>query len=66
VLDDTPYLARDPNHAFSVADLKAWEKRHGRVPKGAFVALRTDLYKDCDKNPERGAGLGDFAVSAAQ
>src|SRR5581483_2412393 len=31
VLDDTPYLAKDPNHAFSVADLKAWEKKHGRV-----------------------------------
>jgi kynurenine formamidase len=53
VVDDTPYLAKDPNHAFSVADLKAWEKRHGRVPKGSFVALRTDMYKDFDSNPER-------------
>lgn len=53
VLDATPYLAKDPNHAFSVADLMAWEKRHGRVPKGAFVALRTDMYKDFDSNPER-------------
>jgi kynurenine formamidase len=53
VLDDTPYLAKDPNHAFSVADLLAWEKRHGRVPKGSFVALRTDMYKDFDSNPER-------------
>jgi kynurenine formamidase len=53
VLDDTPYLAKDPDHAFSVADLKAWEKRHGRIPKGAFVALRTDMYKDWDSNPER-------------
>jgi kynurenine formamidase len=53
VLDDTPYLKKDPNHAFSVADLKAWEKKHGRVPKGAFVALRTDMYKDWDSNPER-------------
>jgi kynurenine formamidase len=35
VLDDTPYLAKDPNHAFSLADLRAWEKAHGRVPKGA-------------------------------
>ena len=52
VLDDTPYLAKDPNHAFSVADLRAWEKRHGRVPRGSFVALRTDMYKDWD-NPER-------------
>ena len=53
VLDDTPYLAKDPNHAFSIADLKAWEKKHGRVPNGAFVALRTDMSKDWDANPER-------------
>jgi kynurenine formamidase len=53
VLDDKPYLAGDPNHAFSVADLKAWEKKHGRVPRGSFVALRTDMSKDWDSNPER-------------
>jgi kynurenine formamidase len=53
VLDDTRFLAKDPNHAFSVADLLAWEKAHGRVPKGAFAALRTDMYKDWDRNPER-------------
>ncbi len=53
VLDDTRFLARDPNHAFSVADLLTWEKTHGRVPKGAFAALRTDIYKDWDANPER-------------
>ena len=53
VLDDTPFLAKDPNHAFSIADLKAWEKKHGRVPKGSFVALRTDMYKDWDANPEK-------------
>ena len=53
VLDDTPFLAKDPNHAFSVADLMAWEKAHGRVPKGSFAALRTDMYKDWDSNPER-------------
>jgi kynurenine formamidase len=52
VLDDTPFLAKDPNHAFSLEDLRAWERKHGRVPKGAFAALRTDLYKDWD-NPER-------------
>jgi kynurenine formamidase len=53
VLDDTPYLANDPNHAFSVADLRKWETRYGRVPRGSFVALRTDMYKDWDSNPER-------------
>jgi kynurenine formamidase len=53
VLDDTPYLAKDPNHAFSVEDLKRWERKHGRVPAGAFAALRTDMYKDWASNPER-------------
>jgi kynurenine formamidase len=53
VLDDTPYLAKDPNHAFSIDDLKAWERQHGRVAKGAFAALRTDMYKDWDSDPKR-------------
>jgi kynurenine formamidase len=53
VLDATPYLDKDPNHAFSVADLRAWEKKHGRVPKGSFVALRTDMSKDFDSDPEK-------------
>ena len=53
VLDDTPYFASDPNHAFSIADLHKWEARYGRVPRGSFVALRTDMYKDWDSNPER-------------
>jgi kynurenine formamidase len=53
VLDDTPYLARDPNHAFSAADLAAWERAHGRVPSGSFVALRTDMSKDWDRDPAR-------------
>ncbi len=53
VVDDTPFLKTDPNHAFSVDDLKAWEKVHGKVPAGSFVALRTDMYKDWDSNPKR-------------
>ncbi len=53
VLDATPYLTKDENHAFSVDDLSAWERKNGRVPKGAFVALRTDMYKDFTSNPER-------------
>ncbi len=53
VLDDTPYLAADPHHAFSIADLEAWEKVHGPVPKGAFAALRTDMSKDWASDPAR-------------
>ncbi len=53
VLDDTPYLAADPAHAFSLDDLAAWEKAHGRVPPGAFVALRTDMSKVFETDPTR-------------
>ena len=53
VLDNTPYQAKDENHAFSVADLKVWEQRHGKVPPGSFVALRPDMCKDWDKDPQR-------------
>ena len=38
VFDATPLLVKDPNHAFSIDDLRAWERKHGRVPKGAFAA----------------------------
>jgi len=53
VLDNTPYQAKDENHAFSIADLQRWERKNGRIPRGAFVALRTDMYKDWGSNPER-------------
>src|SRR5437588_11909615 len=53
VFDSTPLLAKDPNHAFSLDDRRAWERRHGRVRKGSFAALRTDMSKDFDTNPER-------------
>jgi kynurenine formamidase len=52
VFDMTPLLRSDPNRAFSVDDLRAWEKVHGPVPAGAFAALRTDLYKNFHSNPE--------------
>ena len=53
VFDATPLIAKDPNHAFSPDDLRAWERKHGRVRKGSFAALRTDMSKDWDSNPER-------------
>lgn len=53
VIDMTPMLTTEPNHALTVDDIKAWEKVHGPVPAGAFAALRTDMYKDWDSNPEQ-------------
>jgi kynurenine formamidase len=53
VFDMTPMLKTEPNHALTVDDIKVWEKAHGPVPAGAFAALRTDMYKDWDINPEQ-------------
>jgi len=53
VFDVTPLLGKDPNHALTVDDIAAWEKVHGRVPAGAFAALRTDMYKDWDSDQAR-------------
>ena len=53
VLDDTPYLAKDPNHAFSVADLKAWEEKHGRVPAAPSPRCAPTCTRTGTRNPER-------------
>jgi kynurenine formamidase len=53
VFDATPLLSGDPSHAFSVDDIKQWERKNGRVPRGTFVALRTDMSKDFERDPER-------------
>jgi kynurenine formamidase len=52
VIDMTPLLGADPNHALTVEDIAAWEQRHGRVPAGSFVALRTDMHRDFATNPD--------------
>jgi kynurenine formamidase len=53
VLDITPLLSSEPNHAITVADITAWEKIHGLIPQRAFAALRTDMGRDFESNPER-------------
>jgi kynurenine formamidase len=53
VIDETPLLKDDPEHALSIADIEAWEKKNGKIPSGSFAALRTDMYKDWDSDPEK-------------
>lgn len=51
VIDLTGKVAANgPDTAVDVADIKAWEAKHGRIPAGAFVALRTDWYKRWPNN----------------
>jgi kynurenine formamidase len=41
VIDVSRQAARDPDYRLTVADVAAWEKAHGRIPRGAIVVLRT-------------------------
>lgn len=42
LLDVHRQVAGNPDYQVTLADVQAWEKRHGPIPAGAFVALRTD------------------------
>lgn len=45
VLDVHEAAAKNPDYVVTMADVRDWEKRHGQIPEGAFVALRTDWSK---------------------
>lgn len=46
IIDISEKAAKDPHYAVSVEDIKAYEAKYGEIPVGAFVALRTDWYKN--------------------
>lgn len=45
VLDVHEKVAANPDYTISMDDVRAWEKRNGHIPEGAFVAMRTDWSK---------------------
>ena len=45
VIDVHEKVARDPDYALKMDDVQAWERAHGQIPAGAFVAMRTDWSK---------------------
>ncbi len=46
VVDITAKVAEDPTYAVTAEDIKEYEAKYGPIPDGAFVALRTDWYKN--------------------
>ena len=42
VIDVHQHAAQNPDYVISMNDARDWEARHGPVPVGAFVAMRTD------------------------
>ena len=45
VVDVHDDVAKNPDYTLSIARLKKWEREHGEIPAGAFVAMRTDWSK---------------------
>ena len=45
VIDVHEEAAKNPDYTLSIERLKKWEKDHGKIPAGAFVAMRTDWSK---------------------
>jgi kynurenine formamidase len=45
VVDVSAKVTRDPGYQATVADIKHWERRHGPVPSGSVVMIRSDWSK---------------------
>lgn len=45
VIDIHEEVAKKPDYAVALEDVNAWESKHGKIPEGCFVALRTDWSK---------------------
>ncbi|HWX16495.1 MAG TPA: cyclase family protein [Chthoniobacterales bacterium] len=45
VVDVHEEAAKNPDYILSIERVKRWEKEHGPIPGGAFVAMRTDWSK---------------------
>lgn len=56
VIDVSAKAAADPDYRLAPEDVRAWEAKHGAVPQGAIVLLRTGWGK---RWPDRKRYLGD-------
>lgn len=45
VISIAEQVARDVNHQLSVEEVRAWERRRGRIPAGSVVMVRSDWHR---------------------
>jgi len=45
VIDTHEEVAKNPDYTLTIERVQLWEKQHGEIPAGAFVAMRTDWSK---------------------
>ncbi|WP_413166030.1 cyclase family protein [Capilliphycus salinus ALCB114379] len=45
VIDVHEKVVENPDYRITLEDIQTWEIKHGKIPQGAFVAMRTDWSK---------------------
>ena len=45
VISIVPEVRRDPGYQMRISDIRQWESRHGRIPEGSVVFIRSDWSK---------------------
>jgi kynurenine formamidase len=45
VVDVHETVSSNPDYTLTMSDIQNWERKHGEIPEGAFVAMRTDWSK---------------------
>jgi kynurenine formamidase len=60
VIDVSSECAADPDYLLSIADARKWEQKHGKIPTGAIVCMRTGWdAKFADHRAYMGLGDGN-------
>jgi kynurenine formamidase len=57
VINMAPATKKDPKAFLHVKEVKAFEKKHGRIPAGSVVFVRTDWSKRWTTDPEQAKAL---------
>ncbi len=57
VISIVPQVRKDPKYFLKVADIRAFERRHGRIPAGSVVMVRSDWSKRWTTDPEDARAL---------
>jgi kynurenine formamidase len=57
VLNVVPQVQRDPKYFVHVSDVRAWERRYGRIPAGSVVMVRSDWSEKWTADPVKAKAL---------
>jgi kynurenine formamidase len=57
VISIVSQVKKKADYALTVADVKAWEQDHGRIPAGSVVMVRSDWSKKWTNDPQKAKAL---------